>query len=128
MASSGSGPGSLSAMPAGDRKIPDPMVEPTRTATALQRPSRRGSADARANCESDCGDPETSPTKSGSAIRIREFKTAPGGRGFFASLPLFHPPNEPALCLDHFLDCRFRYTLCVLRQPDRVLQPLASQL
>jgi hypothetical protein len=28
-------------MPAGDRKIPEPMVDPTRTATALQRPSWR---------------------------------------------------------------------------------------
>src|SRR5215211_7327287 len=38
---SGSGPGSLSAMPAGERKIPEPIVEPTSTATALQRPSWR---------------------------------------------------------------------------------------
>ena len=45
-AMSGSGPGSLSAMPAGDRKIPEPIVEPMSTATALQRPSWRWS-DAR---------------------------------------------------------------------------------
>src|SRR2546428_477841 len=30
-------------MTAGVRKIPPPMVEPTSTATALQKPSRRGS-------------------------------------------------------------------------------------
>jgi hypothetical protein len=41
--------GSLFAMPAGDRKIPEPIVEPTRTATALQRPRRRGSDELRAN-------------------------------------------------------------------------------
>ena len=46
--SSGSGPGSLSAMPAGDRKIPEPIVEPMSTATALKRPSRRGSRDGAA--------------------------------------------------------------------------------
>src|SRR5688572_26193801 len=38
---SGSGPGSLSVMPAGERKIPEPIVDPTRTATALQSPSWR---------------------------------------------------------------------------------------
>src|SRR6476469_8580260 len=38
---SGSGPGSLAAMPAGERKIPEPIVDPTSTATALQRPSCR---------------------------------------------------------------------------------------
>ena len=37
----GTGPGSLSAMPAGDRKIPEPTVEPMTTAMALQRPMRR---------------------------------------------------------------------------------------
>ena len=36
---SGNGPGSLAAMPAGDRKIPLPMVEPISTAIALKRPS-----------------------------------------------------------------------------------------
>ncbi len=32
-------------MPAGERKIPDPTVDPTRTATALQSPIRRGRAE-----------------------------------------------------------------------------------
>ncbi len=32
-------------MPAGERNIPDPTVDPTRTATALQRPIRRGNAE-----------------------------------------------------------------------------------
>jgi len=41
----GNGPGSRSAIPAGERKIPDPTVDPTRTATALQRPIRRGNAE-----------------------------------------------------------------------------------
>ena len=41
---SGRGPGSLSAMPAGDRKMPEPIVVPTRTAIALQSPKRRGRA------------------------------------------------------------------------------------
>src|SRR6476469_8074234 len=68
MARSGSGPGSLSAMPAGERKIPEPMVEPTRTAMALHIPSRRGSADARENVESGVGDEEELVSaKSGSA-------------------------------------------------------------
>jgi hypothetical protein len=31
-------------MPAGERKMPEPMVLPTRIATALQSPMRRGSA------------------------------------------------------------------------------------
>jgi hypothetical protein len=31
-------------MPAGDRKIPEPIVVPTRTAIALQRPRVRGSS------------------------------------------------------------------------------------
>src|SRR6266568_3527205 len=39
----GSGAGTRSAMTAGVRKIPPPMVEPTSTAIALQKPSRRGS-------------------------------------------------------------------------------------
>src|SRR5205814_709728 len=39
----GSGAGTRSAMTAGVRKMPPPMVEPTSTATALQNPSRRGS-------------------------------------------------------------------------------------
>ena len=39
-ASIGSGPGSLSAMPAGLRKIPDPIVVPITTAMALHRPMR----------------------------------------------------------------------------------------
>src|ERR1700689_2966513 len=43
-ASMGPGPGNRAAMPAGDRKIPDPMVDPTSTATALQSPSRRNRA------------------------------------------------------------------------------------
>jgi hypothetical protein len=40
---SGNGPGILSAIPAGDRKIPDPIVDPTTTAMALHKPMRRGS-------------------------------------------------------------------------------------
>ena len=32
-------------MPAGERKMPEPIVVPMTTATALQRPSRRGSDD-----------------------------------------------------------------------------------
>ena len=32
-------------MTAGERKMPDPTVDPTRTATALQRPIRRGNAE-----------------------------------------------------------------------------------
>src|SRR5215831_10681852 len=40
---SGNGPGSRFAMPAGVRKIPEPIVMPMTTATALQRPSCRGS-------------------------------------------------------------------------------------
>ena len=40
----GSGPGSLAAMPAGDLKMPDPMVDPMTTATALQTPSLRCSS------------------------------------------------------------------------------------
>ena len=39
----GPGPGSRSAMPAGDRKIPEPIVEPITTAIALQSPMRRWS-------------------------------------------------------------------------------------
>jgi hypothetical protein len=31
-------------MPAGDRKMPEPIVVPTRTAIALQSPSRRGNS------------------------------------------------------------------------------------
>ena len=38
---SGSGPGKLVGDPAGERKIPEPMVEPMSTATALQSPSCR---------------------------------------------------------------------------------------
>ncbi len=37
------GSGTFCAMPAGDRKIPEPMVIPTTSATELQRPSVRGS-------------------------------------------------------------------------------------
>src|SRR5207237_10829947 len=66
--SKGSGPGSLAAIPAGERKIPEPMVEPTRTATELQRPSRRGNDDARANSESVRCASETSAARAGSAI------------------------------------------------------------
>ena len=40
----GNGPGSLSAIPAGDRKIPEPIVVPTRTAMALHSPKRRGNS------------------------------------------------------------------------------------
>ena len=40
----GNGPGSLSAIPAGDRKMPEPIVVPTRTAIALHRPNRRGNS------------------------------------------------------------------------------------
>src|ERR1700693_1534668 len=61
IANSGSGPGSLSAMLAGDRKIPEPIVEPTRTATALHNPRRRGSDEARTKAESVVGD-EAPPT------------------------------------------------------------------
>jgi hypothetical protein len=39
---SGSGPGTRSAIPAGDLKIPDPIADPTTTAIALHKPSRRG--------------------------------------------------------------------------------------
>ena len=42
---SGSGPGSRSAMLAGERKMPEPIVVPMTTATALHKPSRRGSAE-----------------------------------------------------------------------------------
>src|SRR5580765_1398539 len=42
---SGSGPGSLSAIEAGDLKMPEPMVVPMTTATALQRPRRLGRFD-----------------------------------------------------------------------------------
>jgi hypothetical protein len=58
-------------MPAGDRKIPEPMVEPTRTATALQRPSRRGSDELRTNVESVVADREEVSTKFESAIGER---------------------------------------------------------
>jgi hypothetical protein len=34
----------LSAIPAGDRKIPEPIVVPTRTAMALHSPKRRGNS------------------------------------------------------------------------------------
>jgi hypothetical protein len=57
-------------MPAGERKIPEPIVEPTRTATALHIPSRRGSEEARANVESVAADREES-ARVGSVIRIR---------------------------------------------------------
>ena len=43
--SSGTGPGSRSVMLAGERKMPEPIVVPMTTATALQSPNRRGSAD-----------------------------------------------------------------------------------
>ena len=43
--SRGSGPGSRSVMLAGERKIPEPIVVPMTTATALHSPNRRGSAD-----------------------------------------------------------------------------------
>lgn len=46
-ASSGNGPGNLSAIPAGDLKIPDPIVLPTKTAIALQSPNWRGSVETR---------------------------------------------------------------------------------
>jgi hypothetical protein len=59
----------LSAMLAGDRKIPEPIVEPTRTATALHRPSRRGSEEARAKSDSVVA--IGGPPKSESVIRIR---------------------------------------------------------
>jgi hypothetical protein len=36
-------------MPAGERKMPEPTVDPTRIATALQRPIRRGRAVAMNN-------------------------------------------------------------------------------
>ena len=41
-ASMAPGPGSLLAIPAGDRNIPDPMVMPTTTVIAPNRPRRRG--------------------------------------------------------------------------------------
>src|SRR2546423_12643816 len=69
IASSGAGPGSLSAILAGDRKIPEPIVEPTRTATALHNPRRRGSDEARANSESVVA--VKSLRKSESVIRVR---------------------------------------------------------
>jgi hypothetical protein len=47
------------------------MVEPTRTATALQRPSRRGSDELRANVESVVSDREEVSTKFESAIGER---------------------------------------------------------
>ena len=43
--SNGNGPGNRFVILAGDRKIPEPMVVPMTTAMALQRPSRRGSAE-----------------------------------------------------------------------------------
>src|SRR5688572_17446958 len=43
-ASMAPGPGSRSAMPAGDRKIPDPMVIPTTIVMAPKSPRRLGSA------------------------------------------------------------------------------------
>ena len=47
------GPGSWSrsATPAGTRKMPLPMVEPTRTAIALQRPRWRGSRSPQASAD-----------------------------------------------------------------------------
>src|SRR5664280_2793163 len=42
--SMGSGPGSFAAMSAGERKIPEPIVEPMTTATALQSPRVRCSS------------------------------------------------------------------------------------
>jgi len=41
------GPGKRVATPAGERKMPDPMVDPMRTAVALQNPSRRWSVPRR---------------------------------------------------------------------------------
>jgi hypothetical protein len=58
-------------MPAGERKIPEPIVEPTRTATALHSPSRRGRDEARANVESVSVGRDEVSAKIGSAIRIR---------------------------------------------------------
>jgi hypothetical protein len=43
--SNGAGPGSLVAMLAGERNIPEPIVVPMTTATALHKPSRRGSVE-----------------------------------------------------------------------------------
>src|SRR3954471_22544777 len=43
--SRGSGPGKRVAILAGDRKMPEPIVVPMTTATALHKPRRRGSAD-----------------------------------------------------------------------------------
>ena len=43
-ASTRSGPGTRSAIVAGERKMPEPMVDPTRPATALQSPTGRGKA------------------------------------------------------------------------------------
>ena len=43
---SGSGPGSRRAIPAGVRKMPEPIVMPMTTAIALHSPSRRGSSAA----------------------------------------------------------------------------------
>ena len=39
---SASGSGTFCAMPAGDRKMPEPIVMPMTSATELQRPSVRG--------------------------------------------------------------------------------------
>src|SRR6266536_2398078 len=49
----GSGAGTRSAMIAGVRKMPPPMVEPTSTATALHRPSRRGSRSPQRSLSAD---------------------------------------------------------------------------
>lgn len=43
MARRGRGPGSLSAILAGERKIPEPIVDPMRIATPVQTPILRGS-------------------------------------------------------------------------------------
>ena len=45
----GMGPGSLSAMPAGERKMPEPMVEPITTAMAVHSPMRRWSVGSTVN-------------------------------------------------------------------------------
>jgi hypothetical protein len=49
-----SGSGTLAATPAGDRKIPEPIVMPMTIAAALQIPSVRGSVDGTVNGVSIC--------------------------------------------------------------------------
>ena len=54
----GSGPGNLSAIPAGERKMPEPMVDPITTAIALHSPMLRWSVPSCDVGEEDGGDTE----------------------------------------------------------------------